>query len=93
MDKLKKFWEFMEEKGYAEFYDGSPYLLASTVQDGDTVIIEYSHDLIVSYMMEYLDEKSPGWQRDFFWIDCDSTEKRVKWLENKIESLRRNDNR
>lgn len=85
---MDAFWKWMEEKAYGlieRILPGNSRLLIYTK---GRAIITPTEQMLIGYMMEYLDEKFPGWQKRPTWTDCNTTENRNRWLVSKINALK-----
>lgn len=78
---LEKYWEWMMDKHrayQASWIDGH-YLMDKKIVPTD--------QMLLGYMMEYLDEKEPGWHKRPAWTDCKTTAQRYAWMERKIGGM------
>jgi hypothetical protein len=92
---MEKFWKWMGKNGYANIYDdGQKFVVAG----GGMCGVEATKQMLIGYMMEYLDDVNIVWRlvkistpylndRCYFFIEMHGTQNRYDWLVKKIESL------
>ena len=82
---MDSFWKWMTGKQYATF------LLGEWSLKYRSMAVRPSKQMLIGYMMEYMDWCYTGWQylkmNGSYWDGAKDTDSRYKWLEAQINSM------